>query len=718
MKNMAVGKKMMLGFGAVILMIVLILAMSTVTSVTRNSDLTRSLEMSDLQREANLMLDNFNLARVEIRSLFTSIDAKEEHDAALEYLAVSSGHLDKMEALSKQLDNYMFEEIQTLRGMFQTVESAITTVGNNDEKANETIAVMMENGTHMSESTTKMADLVVRVILDIGNTDTERALERVENVILPVLSLNNHVDELRIESRNLMLQQDTSVIPILNEGLDELVQEGTNIRAILSTDEARAAVDTMLSSVEGFRASIGDVEKILAASESEIAAARQTFGELSLLVDGFVSTISDEVHSMNSSVVSMSRATMLLIVIVGLIASVFSVFVAIYLSKAITRPLTKMKAVMEQAGGTGNLNFSEETKEDILGESQAKDELGQSLLAFTRFVDQITYVAGCLQSVAARDLSINVRLLSDEDTMGIALRDMLDNLNEIFAEINNISRQVAASSHEVAIGAQTLAQGSTEQAATVQEISASVAEINEQMNLSNETADNTAVHGREIGGIAADGNEKMALMIGSMTEINDASQAIGRVIKVIDDIAFQTNILALNAAVEAARAGQHGKGFAVVSDEVRNLSAKSADAAKETAELISTNIAKTEQGLAFTQETAESLTRIIAGIEQTNESLKQIAEQSQSTKTATTQVNAAIDQVSMVIQQNSATSEESAAASQEMSSQAQVLQEYIARFRLRGEGAPVTPDRIDPAPGAADMADNGMSLHYAGGEKY
>ncbi|MDL2234442.1 methyl-accepting chemotaxis protein, partial [Ruminococcaceae bacterium OttesenSCG-928-L11] len=292
--------------------------------------------------------------------------------------------------------------------------------------------------------------------------------------------------------------------------------------------------------------------------------------------------------------------------------------------------------------------------------------------------------AKVLEIVADGDLTPQVKQASDQDTIGNAIALMLTNLNGMFSEINGISAQVASSSNEIANGAQSLAQGASEQAATVEEISAAVAQIATQSGASAEAAQVAAVDGSAIRDIAMEGDDKMQNMMNAVVEINEASKAIEKVIKAIDDIAFQTNILALNAAVEAARAGQHGKGFAVVADEVRNLAGKSAEAAKETASLISTNLEKAELGLSISNDTAQSLQKIVEGIQKTSDALRDMAEQSEQIQSATMQVTTAVDQVAQVVQQNSATSEESAAASEQMSSQAQALRGMVAHFRLRG----------------------------------
>lgn len=373
----------------------------------------------------------------------------------------------------------------------------------------------------------------------------------------------------------------------------------------------------------------------------------------------------------------------LIVVITTLfLVTITAIFIAFALARAITRPLSKMQVVMEQAGKTGNLNYSEEVKQDILQEAQAKDEIGQSLLAFAGFVDHMVYAGECLGKVASNDLTINFNLLSSEDTMGNALKTLLNNLNYAFHNISSVADQVSTGSQQVSDTSIALSQGATEQASSVEELSASMEEISAQtkQNADNANQANSLTETVKIN--AEQGNGQMQEMLLAMKEINEASHNISKVIKVIDDIAFQTNILALNAAVEAARAGEAGKGFAVVADEVRNLAARSASAAKETTVMIEGSIQKAENGTKIVNVTAEALAKIVAGIEQVAQLVSGINAASNEQSLGIAQMNQGIMQVSQVVQTNAATSEESAAASEEMSSQAQLLKDMIAQFKL------------------------------------
>ena len=290
-----------------------------------------------------------------------------------------------------------------------------------------------------------------------------------------------------------------------------------------------------------------------------------------------------------------------------------------------------------------------------------------------------------LAEMAKGNLNVNVDgdYKGDHALIKNALNNTIATLNDVLNEINTASEQVAAGSAQVSDSSQALSQGSTEQASSIEELTASISEITQQTkkNATNANqANELAVNAKDN---AVQGNKQMQGMLKAMEEINESSVNISKIIKTIDDIAFQTNILALNAAVEAARAGQHGKGFAVVAEEVRNLAAKSANAAKETTALIEGSIKKAEVGTKIAQDTAEALGKIVDGISKAANLVGDIAIASNEQAIGIQQINQGIEQVSDVVQSNSATAEESASASEELSSQADILKDMVAKFTLK-----------------------------------
>jgi methyl-accepting chemotaxis protein len=347
-------------------------------------------------------------------------------------------------------------------------------------------------------------------------------------------------------------------------------------------------------------------------------------------------------------------------------------------------PITYLDNMLAAFGEKGRVKFDPEQNEAIkkLVASRA-DELGSACGSLLKAFDRLNEVSEGLSIIASGDLTLSAYALSDEDVIGTSTIKLLNSFNEMFGDIRRATDGVSKGANEISSGSQNLAQGSTEQAATVEEISANMSDILAKTGENSKLAENAAALALKIKSNAEKGIALMGEMTEAVEEITKSSADISKVIKVIDDIAFQTNILALNAAVEAARAGEAGKGFAVVADEVRNLASKSATAAKETNDLIESSVKKAEFGAKIASETAVSLSEIVSGIAQSSDLVTEIARSSEEQSYAISQVNMAVEQVSGVVQRNSATAEESAAASEELTAQSVLLLENVAKFKLR-----------------------------------
>lgn len=344
------------------------------------------------------------------------------------------------------------------------------------------------------------------------------------------------------------------------------------------------------------------------------------------------------------------------------------------------------KAAKDISNGKVNINV----------EKHANDEFGVLADEFQDVIDNIKEKAMIADQVAEGNLTVSVQPRSDEDLLGNSLLKVVTRNHHALSNIHDAAYQVMTSSTEVASASEALAQGSTEQASAIEQITASIDDIAEKTKNNAHKADEAANLMNTALLDVRKGNAQMNEMVAAMNDINVSSENIAKIIKVIDDIAFQTNILALNAAVEAARAGDAGMGFAVVAEEVRSLAAKSAAAAAETAEMIEDSIVKVHNGSAIAGNTAKALEEISNVVEESEGMVREIAEASNYQATAIEQVDQAVEQVSQVVQSNSSTSEQCAAASVELSNQANRMKDLLAVYNL-GNSANVSMTSAAPS---------------------
>lgn len=372
--------------------------------------------------------------------------------------------------------------------------------------------------------------------------------------------------------------------------------------------------------------------------------------------------------------------TQTIVLIVALVVLILVYVIASFrVLKSIFVPVKKLRSFADQIK-QGNLNAVCDYKiQDEMGE--LSDNFNSAITQWRTYIEDISTN---LDKIGNGDLEMTkgIKYIGDFSKIKDSIEQINISLNETMAHIKLSSEQVASGSVQVASGSQSLAQGSSQQANSVEELATSIVQISDQVN---SNADNSK-SANEMSTIISEkinySNQQMQKMMVAMESITKKSNEINKIIKTIEDIAFNTNILALNAAVEAARAGTAGKGFAVVADEVRNLASKSSEAAKNTTKLIEDSIKAVEDGTEIANATAQSLYDVVNGASEIIDFVNKIAISSEEQAGSISQVTIGIDQISSVVQINSATSQEIAAASEQLREQANILKSLVSKFKV------------------------------------
>ncbi len=376
-------------------------------------------------------------------------------------------------------------------------------------------------------------------------------------------------------------------------------------------------------------------------------------------------------------------------IIVGVLCAVMAAAIILITLLILHREGRELMAVERAIGRLGDLNLSADQELEVFyGRS---DEIGM--------IAQTTHrVCGCLRKtiddvdrilgeMALGNLAVDVTAnesyyIGDFKALAASLHSIHGNLITVIRDISQVANQVDTSADRVSTGAQALSQGTVEQAASIEGLVSNVTAITGQIQTSTVRCGSASELVDKATGYAAEADTKMDQLLAATRNIDRSSAQIVTVIKTIEDIAFQTNILALNASVEAARAGTAGKGFSVVADEVRNLAAKSAEAAQNTDALIRHSIQDVQTGTESTNLAVSAMQVIHDCIQSIKTLMDEIAAASVQQSEMIALVENGIREISAVVQTNSAAAEKSAAVSKELSEQARTLNSLISRFQI------------------------------------
>ncbi len=675
-KNMKMAMKMFVGFGSILFLVliavlIILFNVNTIRSdaAALNNEFVPEVKIANEIERNSLMTmyamrgyshtfqdNSWKEASANLKEMFAAIDNAEALAARAQSLTQLSSGVVKAKESADEYDSFAKETNITIQGI-------MTQRGVLDAAA---AAYMSNCYDFMAEQDKRMED-------EIAAEASSAALAQRYRKVLLINQIISTVTDIRIKNFSGQLYTDPSM---MNEGIanfdtiDQFLSEirtitfqASNIAQLNRIQEAGNAYKNGMQSIRDSYLHLQELNTGRNESAAKVLESSRNVAMAGL----------DATQERTGDTLSLVQETFITLVI-GIIAVILvSTLISLMLTRMITTALSQ-GVLFAGKIARGDL--------DATLDVYQRDEIGQLADALREMLKSLQYKAEMIGRFAAGDFSQKVQLASNEDGLGRSLETMRSSLNDLLGQVNIAIDQVTSGADQVSQASQSLSQGATEQASSLEEISSSINEVNgqSQQNAKNSLEANALA--KQATENAENGNSQMQGLVTAMGEINSASDEIKKIVKIIDDIAFQINLLALNANVEAARAGKYGRGFAVVAEEVRNLAARSAEAVKDTTARVDESVRSIETGNKAAEATAIQLEDIVSGVGKVATFLEEIAQASREQAQAVSQITEGLDQIDQVTQANTASAEESASASEELASQAQHLQQMISQFTL------------------------------------
>jgi methyl-accepting chemotaxis protein len=687
-KDLKIAKKLYIGFGVVLILAMAVgyvgwSGLTTVGEMVVNADDANRLikwakdcrqqEKNYIMRDDMMYVDRVHGTSVQMYELADELKGRLEDQADIKGVETAYDHMTGYEAA--------FDDWVRLR---QEAATAMETMVAAARIVNEEAAALRASQRDEMQAQLLAQDAHQRLADRWGKADDANRMIR-------------YMLECRQAEKNWLIRKNDEYAEIVLTTIDGFVEQCDMTRAKMQQQANLDQIDAIVAAVtdykSGFETYRGLHEEQLEADERMVAAGRETVASLDELRAGQKTKMENASSLANTMAIGFVSGAVLI-----------GIFVAFVIARGISKPVSDMANIAQEIS-TGDINHTIDL--------ESKDEIGGLASAFRRLIEYMKELAGAAETISRNDLTIHIEPKSEKDVLGKSFQTMITNLSAIVTQLGGSSSEVASAATEISSAAEQVSRGAQQQeqqvlqvTSAVEEMTATIVESSKNAGEATEGAKGSSETAAEGGRIVQDtiqGMNKIATVVSesaaNINKLATSADQIGEIIGVIDDIADQTNLLALNAAIEAARAGEQGRGFAVVADEVRKLAERTGTATGEITGMIKgiqtgteeavtsmeTGTKEVDAGRELTDKAGNSLNEIVNGSARVMDMIQQIATASEQQSVAAEQISKNVEQVATATKESAAGAEQAATAAEELSRNAEGLQEIVSRFKVSAD---------------------------------